>query len=111
MQHDIIHHLPPWDSGPLTHWSDFPLHSKRCAVLCCSPQQRPERKADMKRINCFALIACAAYMCVCSDAYAQSPKVTVYGAIRDKWLAMGGGSGKLRQPVGNEQPTFDNVGR
>ena len=45
------------------------------------------------------------------NANGQSPKITVYGAIRDKWIAMGAGNGTLRQPVTNEQSTFDNVGR
>lgn len=65
----------------------------------------------MKKISCLAPIVCAAYMSICGDANAQSPNVTVYGAIRDKWVAMGGAGGKLGQAVENEKPTFDNVGR
>jgi len=37
--------------------------------------------------------------------------VTVIGAINDKWQAMGAGNSPLKQPVTNEQPTFDGVGR
>jgi uncharacterized protein with LGFP repeats len=37
--------------------------------------------------------------------------VTVIGAINDKWNAMGAGNSPLKQPVTNEQPTFDGVGR
>jgi uncharacterized protein with LGFP repeats len=34
----------------------------------------------------------------------------VIGAIRDKWLALGG-EGRFGQPLDVERPTFDNVGR
>ena len=37
--------------------------------------------------------------------------INVFGAINDKWRAMGAGSSALKQPVTNEQPTFDGVGR
>jgi hypothetical protein len=42
---------------------------------------------------------------------AAPAKIAVVGAINEKWMAMGGAGGKLRQPVANEKPTFDNVGR
>ncbi|MFE2559986.1 hypothetical protein ACFXGT_28970 [Streptomyces sp. NPDC059352] len=35
----------------------------------------------------------------------------VIGAIRDKWLALGGEGGVLGQPLDVERPTFDTVGR
>jgi LGFP repeat len=35
----------------------------------------------------------------------------IFGDIEQKWLAFGGLAGALRQPVSNEAPTFDNVGR
>jgi LGFP repeat len=35
----------------------------------------------------------------------------VIGAIRDKWLALGGAGGLLGQPLDIERPTFDGVGR
>ena len=41
----------------------------------------------------------------------QRRAATVIGTIRDKWIALGAGNGPLRQPVTNEAPTFDNVGR
>lgn len=37
--------------------------------------------------------------------------ITVIGAIGEKWRAMGAGNSPLKQPVANEQPTFDGVGR
>jgi uncharacterized protein with LGFP repeats len=42
---------------------------------------------------------------------AMAPEITVVGAIGEKWRAMGAGTSALKQPVANEQPTFDNVGR
>jgi uncharacterized protein with LGFP repeats len=38
-------------------------------------------------------------------------EITVVGAIGEKWRAMGAGNSPLKQPVANEQPTFDGVGR
>ena len=36
---------------------------------------------------------------------------TVIGAIRDKWLALGGASSFLGEPLSDELPTIDGVGR
>lgn len=65
----------------------------------------------MKTVTFYALILCGAYMSVYSNVAAEPPKIAVFGAINEKWKAMGAGNGKLRQPVANEKPTFDNVGR
>ena len=46
-----------------------------------------------------------------SGCNAMVTEVTVIGAIGDKWRAMGAGNSPLKQPVANEQPTFDGVGR
>lgn len=35
----------------------------------------------------------------------------VIGAIRDKWIALGGATGVLGQPLDIERPTFDGTGR
>jgi len=37
--------------------------------------------------------------------------ITVIGAIGEKWREVGGSNSPLKQPVANEQPTFDSVGR
>jgi uncharacterized protein with LGFP repeats len=37
--------------------------------------------------------------------------LTVFGAIEQKWLALGGTSGFLGDPLTNETPTFDGTGR
>jgi len=45
---------------------------------------------------------------------AQNPMpggFAVFGAIREKWLSIGGPGGALRLPTSNETPTFDAVGR
>ena len=57
----------------------------------------------------YALIFCGAYMSACSSTKGESP--TIFGSIRDKWTALGAGNGFLQQPITNEQPTFDGVGR
>jgi len=41
----------------------------------------------------------------------QVGNLVVFGDIELKWLAIGGLSSPLRQPVTNEAPTFDDVGR
>ena len=47
----------------------------------------------------------------CSDGEGTSVEITVIGAIGEKWRSMGAGNSPLKQPVDNEQPTFDGVGR
>lgn len=42
---------------------------------------------------------------------AEPARIVVIGTIKDKWDAMGGGNGKLHQPLANETPTFDKIGR
>jgi uncharacterized protein with LGFP repeats len=66
-------------------------------------------KTHPNKIMYYALICCAAYVSICSSTKAEPP--TVFGAIRDKWTALGAANGFLGQPVTNEQPTFDGVGR
>ena len=36
---------------------------------------------------------------------------TVFGAIEQKWLSLGGVGGLLGAPLSNESPTFDGAGR
>jgi uncharacterized protein with LGFP repeats len=36
---------------------------------------------------------------------------TVFGAIEQKWLSLGGAAGLLGAPLSNESPTFDGAGR
>jgi uncharacterized protein with LGFP repeats len=57
------------------------------------------------------LVFCSAWLSVVAHARGEPPKIAVVGAIRDKWLKLDASGGPLRQPLTNEQPTFDGVGR
>lgn len=47
----------------------------------------------------------------CLAGGSTTDEIKVVGAIGEKWRSMGAGNSPLKQPVANERPTFDGVGR